>query len=55
MKLKDIYNLFDCGIEICDNDNHDYKFEESKNMEVVSIQLCYDKMLVIVDKFSTFD
>lgn len=55
IKMKNIYDLIDEPIIICDNDGHEFTIQESVNMEVVSIQICGDSIMVIVDKFSIVD
>lgn len=55
IRVKDIYDKIDAPIIMCDNDGHDYTLAECSNMEILSIQVCGENIMVIVDKFSVCD
>lgn len=52
MKMGTLYENIDAPIKMCDNDGHDYTLQECEYMDVISIRIVKDYILIVVDKFS---
>lgn len=52
MKMGSLYDIIDAPIIMADNDGKEYTISECKLMDVISIQVCVESILCIVDKFT---